>query len=77
MEKEDEKIQIIILQTDYTEEEARTKLREFGQDYMKVIRFYLGITEKKAPPIKSVNQEIYKQIRDRLREVDTEIVKNK
>ena len=77
MEKEDEKIQIIVLQTDYTEEEARTNLREFGQDHMKVIRSYLGITEKKAPPIKSVNQEIYKQIRDRLREVDTEIVKNK
>jgi hypothetical protein len=74
MEKEeDRKIQIIVLQTDYTEEEARTKLSEFGQDHMKVIRSYLGITEKKAPPFKSVNQEIYKQIRERLREVDTKI----
>jgi hypothetical protein len=77
MEKEeDRKIQIIVLQTDYTEEEARTKLSEFGQDHMKVIRSYLGITEKKAPPIKSVNQEIYKQIRDRLREVDTKITQD-
>ena len=77
MEKEeDRKIQIIVLQTDYTEEEARTKLSEFEQDHMKVIRSYLGITEKKAPPIKSVNQEIYKQIRDRLREVDTKITQD-
>ena len=49
MEKEeDRKIQIIVLQTDYTEEEARTKLSEFEQDHMKVIRSYLGITEKKS-----------------------------
>jgi hypothetical protein len=73
--EEDKKIKTIVLQTDYTEEQARTKLSEFGQDHMKVIRSYLGITEKKAPPIKSVNQEIYKQFRERLREVDTEIVK--
>jgi hypothetical protein len=71
----EEKIQIIVLQTDYTKDEAQTKLSEFDNDHIKVIRSYLGITEKKAPHIKSINQEIYKQIRERLREVDTEIVK--
>jgi len=33
---------------------------------LKVIRNYLGLTEKKALPVKSVNQEIYKQLRSRL-----------
>jgi hypothetical protein len=71
-----EKINIILRQTDYTEETARTKLSECGDDHMKVIRAYLGIAEKKAPDrVKSVNQEIYKQIRVKLRDVNTEIPK--
>ena len=59
-------VQKIIRQTDYTEEVAREKLKEFNYDFMSVIRNYLGIAEKKAPEIKSVNQEIYKQLRTRL-----------
>ena len=31
-----------------------------------MIRNYLGLAEKKALPVKSVNQEIYKQLRSRL-----------
>ena len=61
-----EKIQMILRQTDYSEEEAKNKLKEFNYDHISVIKSYLGITEKKAPPIKTVNQEIYKQIRYRL-----------
>jgi hypothetical protein len=61
-----EKIAMILRQTDYTEEEAKTKLKEFNYDNIQVVKSYLGITEKKAPPIKTVNQEIYKQIRYRL-----------
>ena len=61
-----EKVEMILRQTDYTEEEAKTKLKEFNYDNIQVVKSYLGITEKKAPPIKTVNQEIYKQIRYRL-----------
>jgi hypothetical protein len=61
-----EKVQMILRQTDYTEEEAKNKLKEFNYEPIQVIKSYLGITEKKAPPIKTVNQEIYKQIRYRL-----------
>ena len=61
-----EKIEMILRQTDYTEDEAKNKLKEFNYDHIQVIKSYLGITEKKAPPIKTVNQEIYKQLRHRL-----------
>ena len=62
----DSKIQIILRQTDYTEEKAREKLQEFNYNEIDVIKDYFGITEKKAPPIKSVNQAIYKQLRSHL-----------
>jgi ribosomal silencing factor RsfS len=59
-----DKIQIVIRQTDYTEEKAREKLREFNFDEIMVIRDYFGITEKKQQrQVKSLNQEIYKQLR--------------
>ena len=51
-------------QTNYNEEFAREKLKEFNNDFMKVLKDYMGIPEKKEnSQIKSVNQEIYKQIR--------------
>ncbi len=62
----DEKIQKVIRQTDYSEDMAREKLKEYNFDEIATIKAYLGITEKKAPPIKSVNQEIYKQLRCKL-----------
>lgn len=65
-EQIDEKVQKVLRQTDYTEEMAREKLKEYGFDEIAVIKAYFGITEKKAPQIKSVNQEIYKQLRTKL-----------
>ena len=59
----DEKIQKIMRQTDYSENVAREKLKEYNFDEIATIKAYLGITEKKALPIKSVNQEIYRQLR--------------
>jgi hypothetical protein len=54
----------IMAQTTYTEEVAREKLRIFNYDFMRVLKDYMGIPEKKEiTKIKSVNQEIYKQIR--------------
>ena len=59
-------IQIIMRQTNYSEEIAKEKLQEFNYDHVAVIRAYFGISEKKQSPIKSVNQEIYKQLRYKL-----------
>ena len=65
-EKIDENVQLIMRQTDYTEEIAKEKLKEFNYDHIAVIKSYLGVTEKKPAPVKSLNQEIYKQLRHRL-----------
>ena len=62
----DEKIQKVMRQTDYSENMAREKLKEHNFDEISTIKSYLGITEKKPLPVKSVNQEIYKQMRSRL-----------
>jgi hypothetical protein len=62
----DERIQKVMRQTDYSENVAREKLKEHNFDEIATIKAYLGITEKKALPVKSVNQEIYKQLRSRL-----------
>lgn len=60
------KVQIILRQTDYLEDVAREKLKESNFDHILVIKSFMGITEKKILPIKSVNQEIYKQLRYKL-----------
>ena len=61
-----EKIQKVMRQTDYNEDVAREKLAQYGFDEIATIKSYLGITEKKAPQITSINQEIYKQLRYKL-----------
>jgi hypothetical protein len=62
----DEKIQKIIRQTDYSQDIAREKLKEYNFDEIATIKAYLGIPEKKPKPIKSINQEIYTQLRTKL-----------
>ena len=63
-EKNEKYVKHIMSQTNYNEELAREKLKEFKNDFMKVLKDYMGIPEKKEnSQIKSVNQEIYKQIR--------------
>jgi hypothetical protein len=62
----DERIQKIMRQTDYSENVAREKLKEYNFDEIATIKAYLGITEKKVLPVKSVNQEIYTQLRTKL-----------
>ncbi len=60
-------IKNIMTQTNYTEEETKEKLRLFNGDYMRVIKHYMGIPEKKENrKVKSVNQEIFRQIRTTL-----------
>lgn len=63
----EEKIQMVLRQTDYTQEIAREKLEKFNFNELAVIRDYFGIPEKKEPEkIKSINQAIYKQLRGHL-----------
>ena len=62
----DDKIQKILRQTDYTEEEAREKLKEYNFNEITVIKSYFGISEKKEKPLHSINQEIYRQLRYKL-----------
>jgi len=61
-----EKIQMILRQTDYDEDIAREKLIECSGDPIKVIKNYMGIGDKQPVAKKSLNQEIYKQIRNNL-----------
>lgn len=62
-------IQKIMAQTTYNEEQAKEKLRHFQGDFMKVLKDYMGIkmdSNEKEKKVKSVNQEIYRQIRHTL-----------
>ena len=63
-----EKIQIIMRQTDYSIEEARNQLEIHNFNIMKTIYSFMN-PKKREPKIvkqKSVNQEIYSQIRSYL-----------
>ena len=62
----EEKIQMVVRQTDYNEEVAREKLSEHGFDEIATIKSYLGVPEKKTNQVTSINQEIYKQLRHKL-----------
>jgi hypothetical protein len=66
-EKNNENIDIVLRQTNYTKEIAIQKLQIHNNNAINVIKDYMGIkpTEKKTP-IKSLNQEIYRQIRTKL-----------
>jgi hypothetical protein len=60
-------VKSVMSQTNYTEEQAIEKLKLFNCDYMRVIKDYMGIPEKKKERnVKSVNQEIFRQIRTKL-----------
>ena len=63
-----EKVEMIMRQTDYDAETAEKKLTEFDNDALKVIKHYLGILDKptEKTKLKSVNQEIYRQLRNKL-----------
>ena len=65
----EEKVQKILRQTNYTEEEAREKLKENCFDEILIIKGYLGIKEKKTQEIKSINQEIFTQIRSKFNSI--------
>ena len=63
--EQDVKIHMVMNQTNYTFEQAREKLTHFNNDELNTIRDYLGIQPKKTQS-KSLNQQIYTQIRSKL-----------
>ena len=56
---------IIMRQTDYDEETTEQKLKEHNNDVLKIIREYMGSSNKPKELEKnsSVNQQTYKEIR--------------
>ena len=65
-EELEERIQLVMRQTDYTQEVAREKLTAHNYDAIKCIKAYMGITEKKTPTQVSLNQQIYRELRTQL-----------
>ena len=65
IEINEEHISMIMRQTDYTRETAQQKLQEHKNDIMSVIREYMAPSSNASAqvPKKSVNQQIYKEIR--------------
>ena len=55
---------MVTRQTDYSVEEAEKKLEEANNNYMKVIKDFLGIEEETKQETGTVNQRIYGEIRN-------------
>ena len=62
----EERILLVMRQTDYTQEIAREKLTTHNYDAIKCIRAYMGIAEKKTSTQVSLNQQIYRELRTQL-----------
>ena len=62
----EERIQLVMRQTAYTQDVAREKLTACNYDAIKCIKAYMGITEKKTPTQVSLNQQIYRELRTQL-----------
>lgn len=61
------KINLLLAQTDYTEEQAEERLNYYDYDLKKCIREYMGlpldkVNERKTPT--SINQRVYAEIRN-------------
>jgi hypothetical protein len=65
-EDADNMINIIMRQTTYSREEAVAKLETHNNDMFKVLRDFMRIPEKNPVPTGSLNQTIYKEIRNTL-----------
>jgi hypothetical protein len=62
----DEKIGMVRRQTDYDSETAKLKLFEMNMDHVKVIKEYMGISNQEAVSKKSVQQQIYTELRGQM-----------
>lgn len=70
----EDKVNLIMRHTIYNKEETIQKLKEFNNNEIMIIKSYMDINEKETTHdnIKSINQEIYKQIRLQLNKTDNE-----
>lgn len=59
-------IEMVMRQTEYTYDEAKAHLEQYNWEYETVIRKFMGIEEKVEKKCKTVNQEIFKQIRNHM-----------
>jgi hypothetical protein len=64
--RESEVVKLVMRQTDYNEEEAKSKLKKWNNNYINVIKEYLNpdfqTTKKKEKP-KTLNQQMLGEIR--------------
>ena len=76
--EEKEKVEMIKRMTDYDEDMVYTKLIEHDGDYEKVIKEFMGVSDdlsSKKPKV-TLNQEIFKQIRNHMDEASQTFYKN-
>ena len=62
-------LDIVLRQTNYDKETALLKLKEHNNDYMQVIKEFMGIKPKKQERCAYVSQERYKIIRRWMRPI--------
>lgn len=62
----DERIEIVKRQTSYSHDEAKAALQKNNYDVMSCIREYLEVPNKKQESKKSLNQQIYTELRSKL-----------
>lgn len=62
----DERIEIVKRQTSYSHDEAKAALQKNNYDVMSCIREYLEVPTKKQESKKSLNQQIYTELRGKL-----------
>ena len=69
-----ERIEIVKRQTSYSHEEAKEALQKNNYDTMACIREYLDIPQNNTKKSKmSINQQIYKELRNQLGSVKTPV----
>lgn len=66
----DEKVQMLMRQTDYSDTTAREKLTQHNFDMVSCIKEYMGVESKKKEKPISLNQRIYKEIRTKMGSVE-------
>ena len=62
----DERIEIVKRQTSYSHDEAKAALQKNNYDVMSCIREYLEVPNKKQESKKSLNQQLYTELRGKL-----------
>lgn len=65
-----ELIEKVKRQTTLSEEEIILQLKMYNNDYIKIIKNHFSIEEKKEEKIVSLNQEIYKQLRKQMDDLE-------